>query len=591
MTVDVTAQLDTSAVQAQLDSLRGAAVDVVARLDASAVQAQLNALSGVTVDVMARLDAASADAAADRLGDSIERTLTRAARDAGLRMQREINAAVRRISPVRVRVEADLRAFGHSIDTLRNFDPVPLPVAPDVDRAQFEAAIQAALAGLEVSVRVVPDLDGFDAAIRAHNAPTVTVDVNADVDRGLSRSLSGIGKALGSLGGLAKTAVGIGALGIAAAGAASSIGGFIAALAPAGGIVAALPAVLLGGAAAMTAFKLATNGVGDALKAAASGDAEKLADALKKLSPSAREAVSAFAALQPRLKALQQSVQEAFFTRFSGDVEGALTNLLPLRSALGGISAQFGRAASEALKFAATKDALTPLRGILAGTHAALSGLAPATAPVLKGFLDVAAAVSTAFGQQLGTSIRDTGQRLGEYLSVLAASGRAVELVRAAAGVFRQLGEIAGNVGGIISGVFQVANDVGGGLLNNLAQITAGFEAFVESARGQTALANIFATVSAVAAQLDADPGRRGLDPRRHRTRSGTPVRDDRAGHRGADRIARAGAGEHRAGASGSGRRTDRRARRDQRQRRLRGAGCRHRHDRNRCRATAAAAG
>lgn len=412
-------------------------------------------------------------------------------------MQRELARAVARISPVRVRVEADLRAFGHSIDTLANFPAASIAVVPDVDRAQFEAAIQAALTGLEVSVRVVPDLTGFDAAILAHNTPTVNVDVDANRSslKRLTGALSGIGRAAGG-------ALAIGSVGIAAASAAQGVFALTAALAPAAGALAALPAVIAGGAAAMVALKLATAGVGDALKAAASGDAEALADALEKLSPSAREAVSAFAALQPRLKALQQSVQEAFFSRFSGDVAGALKNLTPLQSALGGISAQFGRAASEALKFAASKEALAGLRGVLAGTHAALSGLAPATQPVLKGFLDVASAVSTAFGQRVGTALRDTASRFGDFLSVSAASGQAVAWVDGAVTVFKQLGAIASNVGGIISGVFGAANDVGGGLLNNLEQITSGMEAFVKSTQGQEAISGIFTALSAVAAQL-----------------------------------------------------------------------------------------
>ncbi len=447
-------------------------------------------------------DAALADAR--RLGDRIERVLDRASRDAGLRMQRNISRAIARISPARIRVEADLRAFGHSIDTLANFPAVTIPVDPDVDRERFEAAIQAALTGLEVSVRVVPDLDGFDRSIRAHNAPDVTV--NVDVDRaGLSRFTGAMGKlgsTLGSVGSIAAKGARLASVGIAAVSAAQGVLALTAALAPAAGIIAALPAVIGGVIAAEAAFKLATVGVGDALKAAASGDAEKLAESLKKLSPSAREAVSAFAALQPRLKALQQSVQEAFFTRFSDQVGGALKNLTPLQSALGGISAQFGRAASEGLKFAATKEALAGLRGVLAGTHAALSGLAPAVQPVLKGFLDVASSVSTAFGQRVGTALRDTASRFGDFLSVSAASGRAVAWVDGAVALFRQLGIIASNVGGIISGVFRAANNVGGGLINNLRQITQGFEDFVKSAAGQEAIGNIFATLSTAAAQL-----------------------------------------------------------------------------------------
>jgi phage-related protein len=116
--------------------------------------------------------------------------------------------------------------------------------------------------------------------------------------------------------------------------------------------------------------------------------------------------------------------------------------------------------------------------------------------------VDIAAAVSEAFGVRLGNAIGDAGARFGTFLSGLAASGRAVELVSSAATVFQQLGTIAGNVGGIISGVFKAANDAGGGLLDNLALVTGKFEEFVKSAQGQESIGDIFKTLSTVAAQL-----------------------------------------------------------------------------------------
>src|SRR5687768_16614639 len=109
-------------------------------------------------------------------------------------MQRNITRALRRVSPATVVVEADTAAFERSLGALNNLGRAPLAVVPDIDRAQFEAAVQAALAGLEVSVRVLPDLDDFDARIRTHRPPDVTVTVNVDVDR-FNQALAGLGRA------------------------------------------------------------------------------------------------------------------------------------------------------------------------------------------------------------------------------------------------------------------------------------------------------------------------------------------------------------------------------------------------------------
>lgn len=457
-----------------------------------------------TGSVRITLDDSAADADARRLGERLQRVLDRASRDAGRRMERNIAQAVRRISPARIRVTADTREFQRAINGLNNLGSAPLRVTPDVDRAQFEGAVQAALAGLEVSVRVVPDLDGFDAAIRAHNAPTVRVPV--DVDRGalsrLSGVLGGLGNTLGAVGRATGGALRLATLGIAAAGAAKGAAALGAALAPAAGAIAALPAAFLGAKAAMGVFQLATVGVGDAMKALASGDAKKLEEVMKNLSPAARATVGEIQKLAPELKRVQQAIQDSLFEKFSGDVLAAGKNLTPLQGRLQGIAGEFGRVAAEALKFGATRDAFNGLAAVLSGTKLSLSGLATATQPLLKGFLDVAAAISVAFSGQLAGILGRTITQFGTFLSVLAASGRAVSLVQGAIGVFQQLGSIAANVGGIISGVFSAANDVGGGLLNNLQRVTGAFREFVQSAQGQEAIGNIFRTVSAVAAQL-----------------------------------------------------------------------------------------
>ncbi|MYX39048.1 MULTISPECIES: hypothetical protein [unclassified Streptomyces] len=403
---------------------------------------------------------------------------------------------------LRVQVVPDLARFDSGLLTgLRSLDSINVPVTPDL--TGFVERIRALLAGEEFAVRVVPDMDGFDDRIRAHNPPDVTVDVNADVDSNrFTRALSGLGRIAGRVGSGLTSLLQFGAVGIAAAGAAQGVIGLTAALAPAAGIIAALPAAVAGFQAALGTLRLAVVGVGDALGAAFAGDAAKFQEALEKLSPSAQKAVLAVKEFAPELKKVQQSVQEAFFSQFAGEISGAVKNLLPMQSGLRAIALGFGQAAQEGLKFLQTRQALASVMGVLAGTSDAVEGLSAAVGPLAQGLLSVASSVSQAFGARLGTALGGLGQQLGDFLTRIANNGQAVAWVEGALTVFKQLGSIISNVGQILSGVFQAANASGGGLLNNLKQITASFAEFVNSAQGQEAIGNIFSTLATVAAQL-----------------------------------------------------------------------------------------
>ncbi|MGY3199698.1 phage tail protein [Streptomyces sp. TE5632] len=442
------------------------------------------------------LDGSDADAESRATGLRIQRALLRATRRIGEQMRRQIQRGLS-AAAVTVRVEPDLRRFdAQLLDGLRSLDSLNIPVAPDV--TGFEERLRALLAGIEIPIRVVPDLDGFDARIRAHRAPDVTARVEPDVNRfrqalaGLSRIAATVGKGLVGL-------LKFGAVGIAAAGAASAVGSFTAAIAPAGGIVAALPAALLGAAAAMNVLKLGLQGVSDVLGAALEGDMEKFSEGLEELAPAAQKAIRP---LGQQLRNLQQSLQQSLFKKFADDIQPAVKNLSPLGKQLDGIAGAFGKAASAGLKWAATPFAKTNLTAILTGTQKALGGLSGAMAPVLQGLTDVAAAVSLAFGEKAGSAIERTGKRFGAYLSGLAESGEAVKKVSAAVAVFKQLKEIAGNVKGALSGIFQAGEESGAGLLDRLTAVTQKIEEFTNSKDGQAAIGNIFATVGTIAAQL-----------------------------------------------------------------------------------------
>ena len=448
------------------------------------------------------LDEAGVENDARTLGRKIERILETSALHAGRAMTRNIRRAFRELGPMSVVIEADTRKFYRELRRIYTIDDIDVSVRPD--SRGFIAALQRQLRGQTVEVRVVPDFTGFDTAIRNH--PTPTVNVRTDVDSGalskLTKALGALGSAAGTAGKLIGMAAALTTVAAAAVQASAAIVGLVAALAPMGGIIAAFPALALGAAASFGVLKLATAGVGDAMKAAASGDAKKLAEALKGLAPAAKTAVLAVRDLAPSFRTLRKSVQQNFFKRFQDEVKTAGTALLGLGPALDDVGRQFGDTVGQALKFVGTADAINPMKQILNGVGRAAAGLEKSIAPVIKGFLDVGAAVATAFGAKTGQAIENVGLKFGTYLSVLAASGGAVEKVSAAVAVFKQLGTVLGNVGSIFGSFTKAAQAESGGLLGNLVELTTQAKEFFASASGQEALQNVFSTINELARQL-----------------------------------------------------------------------------------------
>ncbi|MEW2568301.1 hypothetical protein [Streptomyces sp. NPDC047070] len=445
------------------------------------------------------LDDAEAVGEARDLGLRIRRALIRATNDVGQEIQRNIQRGLDSVR-LSVQVDPDLDRITRQVRNLK-LPQLPVDLIPDI--TGFMTRLRALLAGEEVSIRVVPDLDGFDARIRAHNAPDVTVDVNPDLNSSrLARALSGLGRLAATVGSGLVGLLQFGAVGIAAAGAATGVAALVGALAPAVGIIAALPAAVIGAQVALGTLKLALLGVEEAFTAALTGSAEEFEKSLEGLAPAAQKAARSVRKFRPELKALQKAVQQSFFKQFSGDIGGAIENLLPLRKGLEGIAAQFGKAASEGLKFLGSQQALAPLKQITQGVSDAASGLSVAIAPIAKGFLDIAAAVSQAFGKKVGDQIGQVGAQLGTYLSGLAASGKAVEKVSGAVKVFRQLKDILGNLKGAFGGIAKAADTVGAGLLDRLTKITQKIEDFTKSAAGQKSLGTIFQTTQDLASEL-----------------------------------------------------------------------------------------
>lgn len=448
------------------------------------------------------LDDSGVQADALLLGRRIKDALERGARGIGATVRRDIQRALR--TPVRVTVLPDLRRFdAQLLAGLRSLDSINIPVAPDV--GEFMARLRAALAGEEVSVRVVPDLSGFDDRLRAHRPPTLTARVDADAKgtRRVTSALGALGSALRITGAIAAVTAALGVLGGAAAASAASLLTLTAALTPMVGIVAALPAAITGAVTMVAALRLALMGVGDAFGAALTEDSKKFTESIKNLSPAAKAAAKELRALKPAFEALRESVQNAFFKPLAGQITRVADALGgQLRKQLSAIAGLFGTAASEIAKFLTSARGVSAVEQILAGTWETTRGLTAGLVPLTKGFLDVAAAVQTAFGAQLGNALESAGERLGSFLSRSADNGAAVAWVSRAIGVFQQLGTVLANVGSIFDSVLDAARTAGGDILGVFGQVTGQLAKFLGSDAGQSALVGVFETLGAVGAAL-----------------------------------------------------------------------------------------
>jgi phage-related protein len=367
----------------------------------------------------------------------------------------------------------------------------------------------------EANIHVVADGDEFnrqmqrmmaDAQRRAKAFGRDTSDSFKQADTSARRFTTVLGGVVGSF---ARLAVGITALGsivglLGAAGA--SAVQFAAALAPAVGVVAAFPALIGVTAAAIATLAVALNGVGEAFGAAVSGDAAEFNEAIAGLAPSAQSAAAALREIAPGFQALQQAVQQEFFTGFdqtllniSATLLGPLTaGMTAAAASLAGMTTRIGEAITSGAGVAFVTD-----------TFAALSNtIANLTEPVgllIEGFASLGSSIAVAFGgETAGASLGALITRFAEFISTAADSGAAVGWVEGAITVFQQLGAILSPIIGILGTIGAVAQGTGGNILGAMGGALQAVESFLSSAEGMATVTAIFETLNQVGALFGA---------------------------------------------------------------------------------------
>lgn len=311
---------------------------------------------------------------------------------------------------------------------------------------------------------------------------------------GVTENASKASQALAGLG--AKGGVpGILALAAVAAIAAAPLAALGSALADLAGFAVALPAAAGLAAASIIPLTLAFQNFGEAVSAVASGDLEKIDEAMKKLAPSARSVAKEIGTLLPSLKALQRNAQQAFFAPLRGDLTAITNNLFPaLNKGVQGVAGAFGNLASEVAKFFAAPARIKLINDTFEITKGLVNTLTPVVIK-LFGALEAAAAAILPRLDDMAFAVQGLIGDFADWLTEAAKSGKLAEFFDDAVATLKELVDLGKAVGRLLGAVFGDLDDSGRGLIGTLTDIVDKWTEFFESAEGQKAIQDAIKTV------------------------------------------------------------------------------------------------
>ncbi len=275
-----------------------------------------------------------------------------------------------------------------------------------------------------------------------------------------------------------------------------------AAAAPAAAAVAAMPAAMLAAKVASGVLKVGLIGVGEAMSAVAEGDAKALDEALKKLSPNARAFVKEAGGLKKAFEPVQQAVQNRLFEGLSGQMGKIGRNLLPtVRKGMVGVAGGLNSMAKEGLKVANSKAFKGELGKVFKGTTGIVKTLSGAVRPLVMSIVRLGAA-SLPLAKRMAQWAVNGAKAVNAFLKSKKGADFLKGAIKGAGDTLATLGRIAKNIASIFINVFKNAGGAGDGLLTTLEQLTAKAAAWVKSTEGQTKIADTFALLRDVLAQL-----------------------------------------------------------------------------------------
>ncbi|OLL69836.1 Phage tail length tape-measure protein [Pseudonocardia sp. Ae168_Ps1] len=237
---------------------------------------------------------------------------------------------------------------------------------------------------------------------------------------------------------------GLRSIAVAAARVAPVAGYTAAALGGLSGVLATLPGIAFAGVLGVGALAVGLKGFGKAMEDI--GDPAKFAEALKGLSPAARDTAVAIRGLMPQFTALKNAVQDTLFTGMAAQVTSLSGALLPvLRAQLVATAGSINSVGTAFAIWMKTPSTVGDINAALGGSQGLLDGVLRALRPLAATFLHLGV-VAAPYLQKLGTSIAEAATRLERFVAAARDSGALAEWVGAGVETFKSLGRTLGSL-------------------------------------------------------------------------------------------------------------------------------------------------
>lgn len=387
---------------------------------------------------------------------------------------------------------------------------IDLPM--DVDASRLAGSVrraagsaQKATSGIDVQMRVNTArlIAGTKAAVAKARAAAGKIDVWIDVHKPKLAPL------LNTFAGVTRISTAIAGLSVAAGGAVSVLGGLapiiaavgaaaVSAAVPIGSLAAGLAPAALGGAIlGVGTLKSIVSGLGDVLKET---DPQKYAEKFAELPSGIKPAVSELRNLQNAFKSAGENAQVAFFSKLQN--LGQVQNLIaPIRTAMAGLAADMGRAASGLVSFTTSGAGLSAMKQLISNSSTAMGSLVGALGQAARGVIALGAAGSPIFAE-MSQKINEVATAWQQKMVAGFQNGSLEAGMRRGITALGELWAKVQQVGTIVGNVFRAMNAAGQPFLGTIGQAIQATAAWTSSAQGMGTMVTFFQSLSAATAAV-----------------------------------------------------------------------------------------
>jgi phage-related protein len=257
------------------------------------------------------------------------------------------------------------------------------------------------------------------------------------------------------------------------------------------------PAVLGAGALAVGALSMAFKGMGEAMTAA---DPAAFAEAVKDMGPAATAAATELNGMASAFREIGRQVQESFWSQVSNLGDLAVL-IAPVGDALDQVAVAFGKAASGLIDYVSHGTGLTAMKTLISESATVAGQLGEVFADVVRGIIAVGAAAAPVL-TELTRGMAEAASGWADRMNEAFADGSLQQYFQDALATAREFGAVMGEVGGIVSGVWQAMSAAGQPMLGVIREAITATNAWVNSAQGMSMMTEWFTQMGAAMSSL-----------------------------------------------------------------------------------------